>query len=127
MNWFSGRRREGAWLRKGPGLCLGALILVFGLGGFLAAQVWAADPPKSEKPMPQPYRSVKVIDKPRLWSPASDQVEVIYFFWYGCPTCKMIDGLVDELAARLPKEVKLTKLPMAFQENPEWQTHAKLF
>ncbi|MDR2142319.1 MAG: thiol:disulfide interchange protein DsbA/DsbL [Deltaproteobacteria bacterium] len=95
-----------------------------------AAPPAAQNQPKADQvdpPVRPPYRSVQEIAKPRLWDTSDQQVEVLYFFWYGCPTCKLIDAQVSEMARSLPPGIRFKKLPAAFEENPEWQAHARLF
>jgi thiol:disulfide interchange protein DsbA len=90
------------------------------------AQTPPKDPAQAEKPAP-PYKSTKPAATVRRWDDSDDKVEVLYFFWYGCPTCKMIDEEVSEMAQRLPEGVRFQKLPAAFAENPDWRAHANLF
>jgi thiol:disulfide interchange protein DsbA len=95
---------------------LALAFLTLGAEGLLAQ-----DGPKT------PYRAVKEIENPKRWDDSDQKVEVLYFFWYGCPTCKMIDDLVSEVEGKLPEGTRFLKLPAAFRENPEWRAHADLF
>jgi thiol:disulfide interchange protein DsbA len=54
-------------------------------------------------------------------------VELLYFFWYGCPTCQMIDDQVSQMAATLPEGVRFLKLPAVFELDNDWGVHANLF
>jgi thiol:disulfide interchange protein DsbA len=113
-----------------------ASFLVLALGSWAQAQDKAVSPPaKAEgtifanpiaKPTP-PYRSVKEIKKPQRWDESDQKVEIVYFFWYGCPTCKAIDGIITELTANLPEGIRFKRVPAAFRENSEWSAHATLF
>lgn len=58
-------------------------------------------------------------------SVAPGEVEVIEFFWYGCPHCFQLEPLVESWSAGLPDKVKFRRVPAAF--NPLWQLHAKAY
>lgn len=45
---------------------------------------------------------------------AGDEVEVIEFFWYGCPHCKDFEPVVTKWAATLPENVTFTQIPVMF-------------
>ncbi|MDR1577925.1 MAG: thiol:disulfide interchange protein DsbA/DsbL [Deltaproteobacteria bacterium] len=94
----------------------------------LSAWSWAQDKPAAapDKPNP-PYRGIKEIKNPQRWDNSDQKVEVLYFFWYGCGTCKDVDGQVNAMASRLPEGVRFKKVAAAFRENPDWSEHAKLF
>ncbi|MCB1790732.1 MAG: thiol:disulfide interchange protein DsbA/DsbL [Gammaproteobacteria bacterium] len=43
-----------------------------------------------------------------------DQVEVVEFFWYGCPHCKDFEPVVKKWAGGLPANVSFTQIPVMF-------------
>ncbi|MDR1872907.1 MAG: thiol:disulfide interchange protein DsbA/DsbL [Deltaproteobacteria bacterium] len=107
-----------------------AVLAVIFVGGenFALAQGQATTTDKVDPPVKSgPYRAVKDIAKPQKWDSADQKVELLYLFWYGCPTCQMIDEMVSEMGATLPPGIRLTKLPAVFDVNNEWGVHAKLF
>ena len=54
------------------------------------------------------------------------QFEVIEFFWYGCPHCAAFEPALEAWARRLPADVVLRRVPVAFR--PETYTaHQRLF
>jgi thiol:disulfide interchange protein DsbA len=110
----------GLWLSIGGGLFLTPALAA---GPSDSPSEAAAEKPKDKAP----YQAVKPIDKPQRFDPKDGEVELLYFFWYGCPTCKMIDDEISAMGDRLPEGVRFRKLPAAFLENPEWMTHATLF
>ncbi|MDR1395951.1 MAG: thiol:disulfide interchange protein DsbA/DsbL [Deltaproteobacteria bacterium] len=99
------------------------LATIIFLGQVLAAQ----DSKTSPTPEVLNYGRIQKIKSPKPWDGSSKKVELIYFFWYGCPTCKAIDEKVSVMAAFLPEGITFKKLPAAFRENQEWTAHAKLF
>jgi thiol:disulfide interchange protein DsbA len=43
-----------------------------------------------------------------------DEVEVVEFFWYGCPHCRDFEPTVTKWVAGLPENVKFTQIPVMF-------------
>lgn len=52
-------------------------------------------------------------------------VEVLEFFWYGCPHCYHLEGKVDAWRARLPKNVVFKRVPVMWGQGHE--KHAQAF
>jgi protein dithiol oxidoreductase (disulfide-forming) len=44
------------------------------------------------------------------------KVEVLEFFWYGCPHCKSIQPALEPWVKQLPKDVAFRRVPVAFQD-----------
>lgn len=81
-----------------------------------AGQAQAAMPPegsyvKLSQPLPQS---------------ASGKIEVVEFFWYGCPHCKSFEPYLEAWAAKLPADVDLKRAPVVFRENP-FVLHQKIY
>ncbi len=55
----------------------------------------------------------------------SEQVEVIEFFWYGCPHCYNFEPHVNKWLDKKPANVKFTRVPAVFR--PSWQVHAQAY
>jgi thiol:disulfide interchange protein DsbA len=54
-----------------------------------------------------------------------DKVEVLEFFWYGCPHCYTLEPALDEWARRQPKDVAFKRVPAPF--NKQWEIGARVF
>ncbi|MCX7106512.1 MAG: thiol:disulfide interchange protein DsbA/DsbL [Methylococcales bacterium] len=54
-----------------------------------------------------------------------DKIEVIEFFWYGCPHCYAFEPLLEKWSKTLPKNVEFIRQPAAFNEL--WSKHAKAY
>lgn len=54
-----------------------------------------------------------------------DKIEVIEFFWYGCPHCYSLEPLLQQWLKKLPKNVEFIRQPAAFSEL--WSKHAKAY
>lgn len=63
-------------------------------------------------PTPQPLES-------------KGKVEVIEFFWYGCPHCYDFEPELNAWLKRQPKDVILRKVPVAFRDD--FMPHSQLF
>ena len=48
---------------------------------------------------------------------AASRVEVIEFFWYSCPHCNAFEPRLEQWAAKLPKDVILRRMPVAFRDD----------
>jgi thiol:disulfide interchange protein DsbA len=57
--------------------------------------------------------------------PAGGKIDVIEFFWYGCPHCNALEPALEAWVKRLPPEAAFRRVHVAF--NTMWETHAKIF
>ncbi|KPC52099.1 thiol:disulfide interchange protein DsbA/DsbL [Amantichitinum ursilacus] len=55
------------------------------------------------------------------------KIEVIEFFWYGCPHCFHIEPYVEDWAAKLPKDVNFRRAHVVWQGRNDIIAHAKIF
>ena len=56
---------------------------------------------------------------------AKGKVEVIEFFWYGCPHCYDFEPELSAWIKRQPKDVVFRKVPVAFRDD--FMPHSQLF
>ena len=54
-----------------------------------------------------------------------DKIEIIEFFWYGCPHCYSFEPLLEKWVKALPKNVEFIRQPAVFSEL--WGKHAKAY
>ena len=52
-----------------------------------------------------------------------DKIEVIEFFWYGCPHCYTVEPYIE--GWDIPEDVELVRIPATFSER--WVIHAKVY
>jgi thiol:disulfide interchange protein DsbA len=57
--------------------------------------------------------------------PAGGKIDVVEFFWYGCPHCNAFEPQLDAWARKLPADVAFRRVHVAFTAMHE--THAKIF
>ncbi|MFG6431692.1 thiol:disulfide interchange protein DsbA/DsbL [Roseateles sp. LYH14W] len=53
------------------------------------------------------------------------KIEIVEFFWYGCPHCYAFESLVESWAKRLPADVNFRKVHVAFRANVK--IHQRMF
>jgi len=57
--------------------------------------------------------------------PAGEVIEVIEFFWYGCPYCYRLQDPLEAWLARKPADIVFRRVPAMFR--PSWVNHARLY
>ena len=63
--------------------------------------------------------------KPEQGTESAGKIEVLEFFWYGCPHCNSFDPAIKDWAKRLPADVAFRKVHVAL--GPSWAAHQQLF
>jgi thiol:disulfide interchange protein DsbA len=53
------------------------------------------------------------------------RIEVVEFFWYGCPYCNALQPALESWLKRKPEDVELRRIPAVFRES--WVPHARLY
>ena len=53
------------------------------------------------------------------------KIEVIEFFWYGCPHCYNLEPFLEPWAKKLPPDVQFRRVPAVF--NARWEHDARIF
>lgn len=56
---------------------------------------------------------------------AGDAIEVIDFFWYGCPYCHELEPALDEWIKRKPADVTVRRIPVMLRDT--WAPHARIY
>lgn len=54
-----------------------------------------------------------------------DRVEVIEFFWYGCPYCNQLQPPLESWLKRKPADVEFRRIPALFRQS--WVPHARIY
>ena len=55
-----------------------------------------------------------------------DKIEVVEFFWYGCPHCYAFEPALEKWIQGLPADVTFKRVPVAFRQDP-FVAHQKLY
>lgn len=53
------------------------------------------------------------------------KIEVIEFFWYGCPHCNAFEPTLEPWSKRLPNDVMFRRVPVAFR--PAYAVHQRIY
>lgn len=53
------------------------------------------------------------------------KVEVIEFFWYGCPHCYALEPLIEPWMKKLPRDTVFKRVPAVF--NEQWGVAARVY
>lgn len=56
---------------------------------------------------------------------SGDKIEVLEFFWYGCPHCYVFDPIIEKWLANKPANAEFSRVPTVFR--PEWKVHARAY
>ena len=54
-----------------------------------------------------------------------ERIEVIDFFWYGCPYCNELQPALEDWIKRKPDDVAVRRIPAILKDN--WAPHARIF
>ena len=54
-----------------------------------------------------------------------DKIEVLEFFWYGCPHCFSFEPTLKKWKKTLPENVQFIRVPAPL--NPRWMVHTKAY
>lgn len=54
-----------------------------------------------------------------------ERIEVIDFFWYGCPYCNELQPALEEWLKRKPDDVALRRVPAILRDS--WAPHARIY
>lgn len=72
----------------------------------------------------QAGRDFRLLDSP-LAAERKDRIEVIEFFWYGCPHCFDFEPVLEDWAKTLPADAVLRRVPAIF--HSKWVAGAQLY
>jgi thiol:disulfide interchange protein DsbA len=97
--------------RKFLGSGLGAAAAL-GLSGSLQAKVVAG----KEYMVLSPVQATEV---------GAGKIEVLEFFWYGCPHCHELEPHLNKWTKKLPKDAEFRRLPAVFRTS--WEPGARAF
>jgi len=57
---------------------------------------------------------------------SSGKIEVVEFFWYGCPHCSAFEPTLDAWSKKLPADVSFRRIPVAFRDEP-YVAHQRIY
>jgi protein dithiol oxidoreductase (disulfide-forming) len=66
------------------------------------------------------------LNQPVTVNAPANKIEVVDFFWYGCPHCSAFEPELDAWAKRQPDYIVFSRVPVAFRAEP-FTTHQRIF
>jgi thiol:disulfide interchange protein DsbA len=66
---------------------------------------------------PEDGAEYKTLEKRVAVEAPAGKVEVIEFFWYSCPHCNAFEPQLEAWAKKLPADVSLKRVPVAFRDD----------
>jgi len=90
----------------------------------LAAASAQAQPKPQAQSLPQLSRDYVRLDPP-IPVANKDKIEVIEFFYYGCPICYELQPVMSRWLFKAPDFIAVRRVPVLSTEN--WENFAKLF
>lgn len=96
----------------------GRALLALGLA-MTGVQALAGGDHSNESPV-MPLANPQPVEAP-------GKIEVIEFFWYGCPHCNKVEPTVEAWEKRLPKDVVFRREHVLWDGRSDMEGHAKLF
>lgn len=90
--------------------------LITGLIVFFAAGLAQAQPTAGVE-----YRELSAAQP----TDAVGKIEVIEFFWYGCPHCYNFEPVIEPWVKKLPKDTQFRRVPAIF--NDDWAQGARAY
>ena len=94
-------------------LATGVGIAAFGAGGTASAQG-------------SPVEGTHYVKLSQALPVTPGKIEVIEFFWYGCPHCNAFEPMLDAWQKGLPADVAFRRVPVAFRDEP-FTAHQRIF
>ena len=94
-------------------------------GTLLAASAWMLPtagaqttvPAQVQGKKPEPGTDYLQLDKRAAVEAPAGKIEVVEFFWYSCPHCSVFEPTFDAWSKRVPKDVVVRRVPIAFRDD----------
>ena len=59
--------------------------------------------------------------------PPAGKIEVVEFFWYGCPHCNSFEPALEPWVAKQQADVAFRRVPMALRDQPPYLVHQRIY
>jgi thiol:disulfide interchange protein DsbA len=92
------------------------LSLAVVVAGLALPGVGSGADPKTYRQLPRPVST----------DAAPGKIEVVEFFWFGCPHCFSLEPLIDKWSANLPPDVEFRRQHVPFREKAHQQLYFTL-
>lgn len=89
----------------------------FAVGAAVLAAAAVAHPAYAQAKKPQAGTEYQVLEQRAAVEAPAGKVEVVEFFWYNCPHCNAFEPMLSAWMKKLPKDVVVRRVPVAFQDS----------
>lgn len=103
-------KRRDFSLTCGAALAASALVLP-------AARAQTTAPAQVQGKKPELGTDYLQLDKRAAVEAPAGKIEVVEFFWYSCPHCSVFEPTFDAWSKRVPKDVVVRRVPIAFRAD----------
>jgi protein dithiol oxidoreductase (disulfide-forming) len=86
-------------------------------GAALAVPMLGLSTAQAQAKKPEAGTDYLVLDKRAAVEAPPGKVEVVEFFWYSCPHCNAFEPTLDAWIKRVPKDVAVRRVPVAFNSD----------
>lgn len=86
----------------------------------------AALPMAQAQSTPVEGRDYRLVTPPQPTEAPAGRIEVIEFFWYGCPHCNALEPLLKQWSAKLPPDVFFKRVHVPFGDRRHQQLYYTL-
>jgi protein dithiol oxidoreductase (disulfide-forming) len=86
-------------------------------GAALALSALAPSTVLAQAKKPEAGADYLVLDKRTAVEAATGKIEVVEFFWYSCPHCNAFEPTLDAWIKKVPKDVAVRRVPVAFRDD----------
>ncbi len=80
------------------------------------ATLWAGTA-QAQASKPKAGTDYQILDPRAPVEAGAGKIEVVEFFWYNCPHCNAFEPTLQAWIGKLPKDVVLRRVPVAFQDS----------
>lgn len=83
-------------------------------------------PAAAQPALPPPGKTYRLISPPQPTEAKPGQIEVVEFFWLGCPHCYAFEPVLEDWLRHKPVDVEFRRIHVPFQERKHQQLYYTL-
>lgn len=86
-------------------------------GAAMAGAALVQSPAQAQGKPPEAGTDYLLVEKRAAVEAPADKIEVVEFFWYSCPHCNAFEPTFEAWRKRVPKDLVVRRVPVAFQDS----------
>ncbi len=86
-------------------------------GAAVASSAFVQSAAMAQAKAPEAGTDYLVVDKRAAVEAPAGKIEIVEFFWYSCPHCSAFEPTFDAWSKRVPKDVAVRRVPIAFRDD----------